>query len=275
MRKTVLALMAVLLTLGCSKDKISTRPCRFDLQVDWVKGSRAQITITPEDPAACYVCGLMYDRQIQDNLSDKEQMAAQLQWMEHAFQSALEQHPDATFQDMFCYKGVRSIRETQLSPDIDYRLVVFQVNPATHEAIGDVLYSADFHTRPIPESDCTFRIQYSGSTLRILPSNQDTWFWEYDLASRLTGVYGSPYFFYYSIIDMYDQYGFLDYNLCQGPAEWVFPRDDRSIREDEPYTLALSGCADDEITTPVYYADFILRNGQLEFLYSDIPAEQI
>jgi hypothetical protein len=265
MRKFAIACLASMLVIGCTKEKIVTTPCGFDLSVDSVKGSKVQVTITPENQNACYICVFTSEGQPQYSMTDNEQVDFQLGWMEEIYQGKKNSGAIASFADLFCFKGTRTIRETQCLDDTGYRLIVFQINPETHKAIGPV-YKADFRTLPIPKSDLGFKVQYGGDKLCIVPSNNtDTWFWEYEKASKLTGIYGSPFLFYYSVIDMYDQYGFLENQLCKGPDEWVFSRDDRSIKEDVAYTLCVSGCADGEITTEVYYVDFTIRNGQIEF----------
>lgn len=273
MRKTAFALVAVLLTVGCTKEKIVTTPCAFDIRIDWVGGSKAQFTVTPGNKDASYVYGFLSENQMQYGWTDEQVSDFQLNWMELDYEQSKKGGAQASFTDLYGYKGPRTIRETQFIPDMDWRLVVFQINPETRKAIGDV-YKADFHTKPVPEAELGFMLRYCADTLRIVPTNNtDTWFWEYEMDTRLLGVYGSPYFFYYSIIDMYDQYGFLDKQLCKGPAQWVFSRDDRSFREDTPYTMCISGCADGEITTDVFYLDFEMKDGRLSFSSHDIPVE--
>jgi hypothetical protein len=68
---------------------------------------------------------------------------------------------------------------------------------------------------------------------------------------------------------MYDQYDFLDHLLCKGVAAWELPRDDRSIKEGVRYWMALSGCADGEITSNVLYTDFVYQDGRVTFHYTD------
>ncbi|MCR4844913.1 MAG: hypothetical protein K5843_07985 [Bacteroidales bacterium] len=76
----------------------------------------------------------------------------------------------------------------------------------------------------------------------------------------------------YDIIDMYEEYDFLENLLCQGVERWILPSDDPSIKEDVSYTMSLSGCGwDGEITSDVYYVDFIWHQGRVQFTYSDIP----
>lgn len=273
MRKLLILCVAAMLVAGCSKETVVNTPCNFKLTVDWVKGSRAQFTISPENRNACYVyCVMSYDHPLY-NSSDEEIIKFQLDWMHSDYANArYEGTIDGDFVDMFCYKGTRTVKSRLMSPDCDHKLLVFQIDPESLEAIGP-LHMAVFHTSPVPEVDIHFTIQCKGNSFCILPSDHSlTWFWEYEASDRITDVYGSPYFFYYEILDMYDEYDFLSGILSQGPERWTLPDDDPSIKEGVPYVMSVSGCsADGEITSLVYYATFVYQGGQIEFVYSDMP----
>ena len=275
MRKLLILCVAVLLTAGCSKETVVNTPCNFNLTVDWVKGSKAKFTITPENRNACYAYGVMSSDHPLYNSSDQEIIQFQLNWMHSDYDEARHDGKiDGDFVDMFCYKGTRQVKSRLMSPDCEHKLLVFQIDPVSLEAIGP-LYKAVFRTKAIPEVDIDFTIQCKGNSFCILPSDHSlTWFWEYETSDRITDVYGSPYFFYYDILDMYDEYDFLSGMLSQGPERWTLPDDDPSIKEGVPYDLSVSGCsADGEITSPVQYATFVYQGGQVEFVYSDMPLE--
>ena len=272
MRKVLVLFVAIVLLAGCTKDKAVTEPCGFTIKLDWVKGSRAQFTVTPGNPGACYAYGIMAE-EIYERLSEQEVIDIQLDWMRNRYETESGQKASvSSFADMFCYKGERTVRLTQLSAGT-IRFLVFQMNPQTREVTGP-LYNVKFEVPPVPKADMQFHIRCSGNKFTIIPSDmQRTWFWEYESEDKLRDVYGSPYFFYYSIIDMYLQYDFLQNLLEVGEAEWVLPQDDRSIKTNITYTMAVSGCADGEITSDVYYADFVYHQGMVQFIYSDMPVE--
>ena len=277
MRKLLYICLAGMLAVGCTKDKPVTVPCEFHLQTEWVKGSRAQFTITPSQNNAYYCYGVIAADHPLYNQSDAEIIRYQTEWMHSDYANLRKEgHSDGDFLDMFCYKGVRAVKSTLLPPDTEHKLIVCQINPQTCEFIGPT-HSKVFHTQPVPEVDLTFSIQYKDNMFRILPSDKNvTWFWEYEREEKVYDVYEDPYFFYYDIIDMYDDYGFLHHSLCMGDVEWVQPRDDRSIREGVPYVITLSACtADGEICSDVVYAEFVFQNGKITFTYADFPVEAI
>lgn len=277
MRKLTAIIAAALAMVACSKDMSEAIGCKLDIHVDWVRGSKAQFTITSSDKNACYVYGKINSTHPYFSLPDEDLVEFQLGWMEKEYQSRLAEGSIANFADLFAVKGTRTLRETQLADDMDWAFIVFQINPETHKPIGP-LHKEYFHTLPIPKVDLSFTIEHSGDAMRIIPSNdRDTWFWEYESWQRMVGIYGSPYYFYYTLLDMYDQYGFLYSQLCHGEEEWVFSRDDRSIKEDEMYTMCISGCADGEITTEVFYLDFTIHEGVVLFensYYQDVKIRE-
>lgn len=269
MRKLLYICLAGLLVLGCSKDKPVTTPCGFDLKVDWVKGSRAQFTITPDNSNARYCYGVIAADHPLYNQSDAEIIQFQMDWMNSDYANlGKEGKTDGDFLDMFCYKGVRTVKSILLPPDIDHKLLVFQVNSQTCELVGPI-HSIVFHTQHVPEVELTFTIESQDNMFRILPSDKSvTWFWEYEREDRIYDVYEDAYYFYYDIIDLYDEYGFLEHNLSIGDDEWVLPRDDRSIREGVKYIMMMSACtADGEICSDVTYAEFVYQDGKVSFTF--------
>ena len=275
MRKLLYLCLTGLLALGCAKEKMATTPCGFHLQVDWVKGSRAQFTVTPENPNARYCYGVIAADHPLYNRSDAEIIQYQMDWMNSDYANLRKEGKvQGEFEDLFCYKGTRSIKSKLMPPDLDHKLLVFQVNPETDQNIGP-LHTVTFHTQPIPEVELSFTIQYKNNMFRILPSDKNvTWFWEYEREDKIEDVYEDPYFFYYDILDMYDEYGFLEHSLITGDDEWVLPQDDRSIKEGVTYIMVLSACtADGEICSDVSYATFVYQDGKITFPYADFPVE--
>lgn len=272
MRKTALFCLAVLLLAGCVKEKIVTTPCHFDVQVDWVKGTRVQFTVTPDNPNAAYAYGVVSQENDVAMWADEEIMEWQLEWMRNSFDGMMAQGmPVTNFTDMFCYKGERTIKETRLSASTNWWLLVFQINPETRKSIGP-LYKQPFQTEDVDWADMDFSIRLDGNRFTIVPSDATrTWFWEYERADRISDVYGTAESFFYRIIDMYDEYDFLDNLLCEGAQRCIFPDDDPSVKEGVKYTLAMAGCDEDgEITSDVYFADFIYEKGFFKFTSDNV-----
>ena len=267
LRHIILGLLTIAV-LGCEKEKIVTAPCGFDVSVDSVKGSKVTFTITPGNRNACYVFDVVTKGFASTYMvTDEEWVEDMIDWMESIYSEYTDDGNVAigSFADMFCYRGARTLTRTNLQSNLDYQVVVLQINPATHEPIGP-LYKTDFHTKSVETNYMTFHIEYLKDLIHIFPSDEKkTWFWEYELKQKIKDNYGDRYNFFYSIIDMYSKYGFLENLLNSGYAEWSFTNDDPSLRDGEIYTLAIAGCEDGELTSDVYYIDFYRSRGELHF----------
>ena len=266
--------LLAIIALGCTKDRPVVKPCNFEVSIDKVTGSKVEFTITPDKPNACYIYGVLTENYDQFAWTDEELVEWELSWRKSSYGKE-ESHDPAigTFIDMYGYKGPRKFRTTRLTPDLKYKLYVFQVNPKTNEPVGK-LYSTIFQTKAVPQVNLQFTIYCMGDELHIEPSdNEHSWFWEYERNDRIEEVYGDAYTFFYHIIDMYQSYDFLDNLLCRGAEDWVFSRDDPSLRDGCDYTLAIAGCEDGELTTDVYFATFSAQKGRIWFdeNNSDIP----
>lgn len=276
MRKLLYLCLTGLLALGCTKEKLATEPCDFQLKMDWVKGTRAQFTITPSDPNACYAYGtLLADNPLYDE-TDEEIINFQLEWMDSEYAELRKDGVvEGDFVDLFCFIGSRTLQCKLLPPDVDQKLLVFQIHPETHTVLGP-LHKLEFRTKPVRDQEINFTIQHKDNMFRILPSDKEmTWFCEYEKDAKIEDVYGAPYYFFYDIICMYEDYGFLENRLLRGDVEWVLPQDDRSIQEGVLYEMMMSACTDGEISSVVYYVDFIYENGKIQFVKSDVPIEPL
>ena len=147
MKRIAFICLAIALLSGCSKEKIVSTSCTFDLKIDWVKGTKVQFTVTPGNPDACYCYGVMSADQPQAAWSDTELVEWQLGWITDIYNSLKGTGEAGSFTDMFCYKGPRTIKQTKLSSGVDFVLLVFQVNPQTKEAIGP-LYRSVLYNPP-------------------------------------------------------------------------------------------------------------------------------
>ena len=271
MRKLILLAFAALLAAACVKERMVTTPCSFDIKINWTKGTRVQFTVTPADQDATYAYGVLVDEEgIYDDMTDAELMEWQLEWMRTVHERMSKEQEDVnTPANTFCYKGPRTIKDVRLASGKKWILYVFQVNPETFQAIGP-LYREHFSTREVKDEDLNFTILTGPNSFTIQPEDPErTWFWEYEREDRIEDVYGTPFAFFYNVIDMYDEYDFLENLLCTGPFTYM-PEMDRSLREGVKYTIAMAGCEGGEITSDVLYADFIYTNGAIRFTYSDV-----
>ena len=276
MRKLLYISLTALLTLACAKDIPVTEPCNYDIKLDWVKGSKIRFTVTPDNQGAFYCYGLLSANQEQASWPDSRILEWQIGLMRELVE--IRQKEDgfvASLTDMFCFKGTRTYTITRLADDSDFILLLFQINPLSLEPVGS-LYRVPFKTRTIPDKNLTFTIRPHGSGFTITPSDLTrTWFWEYETEERIFYAYGSPYSFYYEIMNMYEEYNFLENMLSRGEDDWDFERgDDNSIKEGVRYTLVAAGCEDGDFTSDLHFASFEYKDGVVTFYENeetDIP----
>ena len=265
MRKIALILLGLLALLSCSKQKYAKQACSFDLSVDSVSGTKASITVTPSNPTACYSVTFMNEKDEQFNWSDAQLLSWFMEDQTDIYELyKMDDGLIGDYADIFCYRGPRSHRITRLTPDTDYRLCVFQMDPDARKPLGE-LYKLDFHTKPVVMTDLTFSLEViEGDILLIFPSKPDTpFFWEYETVNYLDAVHEDAYAFHYNIIDMYETYGFMEHQVETDMSYWDFSEMDPSIKDGDECILTISGYADGEINTPVYTAKFVHNQGKI------------
>lgn len=251
MRKILLLLSFIVpLLAACSKEQISSRPCDFVVNITELKGSKVRFTITPSNPEAYYTFSLISEDTGGYELSGDALVAHEMQILKEKYDLLGRfGRQNVSFADSFCYKGRTEQAELFLARNLNYKLVVFQVNPWKLEALGsseEVL----FHTLDTQLIDLDFDLQFSGDTLRIHPSNpEQTYVWDYESRDIIDEEYGSPLIYYYSLMDMYEQYGFMESVLNKGDREWVFPQDDEGITAGKEWYLILSGYQDGDVNS--------------------------
>lgn len=249
MKKIILLLSLIVPMLAaCSKEQISSRPCDFDVEITELKGSKIRFTITPSNPEAYYTFALIAGDEPMYEISGEPLIARQMTILKEFYDLfGRFGRKNASFADSFCYKGRTEQAELFLSRDMPYKLAVFQVNPWKMEGMGTP-EEVFFRTLNPKIIDLDFDLQFSGDTLRIHPSDPErTYVWDYESKEIVDDEYGSPLIYYYTLMDMYEQYGFMESVLCEGDFEWVFPRDDEGMPAGKDWYLILSGYKDGEV----------------------------
>ena len=161
--------------------------------------------------------------------------------------------------------GVYTI--TGITPDQDYKLVVFQVNPKDLEIVGDVICTP-VHTLPIEMTDLSFTFQTQGDVMTITPSDPDClYYWDYDSSERIYDDYNGPGGFFYHLLDMFDEYGFMDEVYSKGPEQYDFGKD--NLRVGKEYIIVAAACDDGEKTSKLQVLSFIYVRGKIEIKAND------
>lgn len=259
MKKLLYILPLFLLLSGCGKkEKLPTDPCSFEIKVDKVGGTKVWITVTPDNPNAYYALGMVSSHDPSYDDSPANQAATMLHWMNETYNNRAATSTNiGSFADVYLYQGTRDLKETMLAKDTGHKLIVMQVDPERRSLIGESAMVI-FHTRPVPAADLEFELVFGADQVEIIPSDDTLpYYWDYENTITIDQEYYFPYNFFYSLADMYEEYDFMGNMIDQGPTEWIFSKEDKSIVEGEPCTLVIAGYADGEINTELTVIDFI------------------
>lgn len=267
---------ALLLLGGCTaKEVLITEPVSLDLKIEQVKGSKIVFTVTPGNPDACYAVSVLPANLAEYDMPDREMALYLLSIGADTFRNRKKGGAyEGSFADMWCFRGTRTHRATRLDSDTDHRLLVFQVNPSTQTLIGDVI-GLTVRTKPVQMRELSFSYKLNGHVLTITPSDPELpYYWDYDRESRVYDNYNWPYGYFYSLVDMYDQYGFVDKVYSQGPEDYDFSGD--WLKDGETYLLTAGACEDGEITSRVSALTLLYKDGKMEIVGESLyPREEI
>lgn len=259
MRKYVIPIL--LLITGCTRVDLSVSDVvPFQVTVDDVRGTKFAITLNPLNDNATYAY-CVYHSSLDQFKMDGEHMARHyLNVLDEAYRDREAYDATASFADVFLYRGKRTLRITNLQRNQEYKIAVFQVNPNTHELIGSV-WSQIIRTKSVKKRELDFTLDLKGDILTITPTDPEcTFFWCFDNEARIYDNYLWPYGYLYAVIDMYEQYGFMDNMVSRGTLEYDLSRD--RLDDSVNYIFCATGYSQGEInSSPRFWSVSFHSNG--------------
>jgi len=231
MRALKLILSAlVLLLAGCTgKEIMVTTPANLNFKIDQVKAQKVRFTVSIDHADAYYgyfIANLEIQEQDFTRMSDRQLADYWLEIQKINYESRTShQTYNATMADVSCFRGSRTLKDTYLSQDTQYRIIVFQINPKDFSIIGDIK-GETFHTPAVENKDVDFTFQVEGCELIIIPSDSEcTYYWDFESEDRIFDDYLSPYSYLFYVVDMYEDYGFMGNVLSKGTVRHDMARD--------------------------------------------------
>ena len=105
---------------------------------------------------------------------------------------------------------------------MDYRMIVFQVDPFKREIIGNAV-STPFHTQSQPAVDLDWKVEVDGDVLTIIPTDNDVpYYWDYESIGYYWGdLLSSVYYYLYEVTDMYEEYDFMVMSCVSSSAATI------------------------------------------------------
>ena len=254
-----LIILSLVLFTGCNKDELL--PTKINVQLESVSGSRARFTVAPENPHAYYTYVLVYQGDSLFNAPAVDICNQEIRRMEDSF----EYFESGSYTDVFCYRGSRQFSMESLASDVEFKFIVFQINPKTHELIGDPTVCG-FRTKHVPTRDLHFDVNFEYDILQITPSDDNfTYIWQFEESEMINNIYGDPVQYIYKTVGMYQEYGFLEYYYSQGESVWDLSMESNMV-DGREYTLIICGCEESEFTTPATIVIFKYHPGNIEVL---------
>ena len=250
---------------ACSaKDAVVTEPVDIHLTIDRVKSRKVYYTVTSANPDASYYVGLRYVDPKEPPMSDL-QLAQAFLASERMNYDVLKENRDihANLADLSTDKGSRSLKKSHLAYGKDYRLLMFQVNPKDLSIIGNI-QGESFHTPELEILDVDFSFSIKSGKLTITPSGNDfSYYWDYESEARIYDDYLSPSNYLYSVIDMYEDFGFMNNVLSKGVTEFDLLQAPMTEGTYYLVTIAAYDPAQGEIISDYKVFEFRYENGQI------------
>lgn len=264
----IAALCAALLPFACTPaDIVVKREVDMTLKIEKVGGSKVEFSVRTSNEDAWYTYCLISESDPSFSLSDEEAARGYIRYLEEIRETGgkemadFPREPEGRFEDFAFYRGSRKLKVPFLADDTDYRLVLFQVNPRTHELIGKG-HSETFHTPDVVLKPMSFDFGTDKNVLIITPSDLDrTYIWGILRYDQMFDDYAGPFFYLYTLIDMYEDYGFAEPMLSRGVVS--IPIDEGSLREGETYCIAAIGYEGGEINSEESFWYFIPDDGTI------------
>ena len=262
-----LLLLSALL-LGSCGEKYDV-PTSFDIKLETISATRASISVKPASNDAWYAYILVSDGSLEALVKEEFLFQAVIENCEGLYEYIISNSSEyASFSDLFFFNGPRTHRLENLVPGIHHKIYFYQVNPKTHEKIGEY-NKLEFDTPSIQESDLSFEVTSSGTTVKIIPSNgNENYLWDFDETSFIESDYSnSPQLYLYSLAGMYYEYGFFSSKVSRGEEAFDMSKSGRDLKEGGHYTLSIAGIdSAGEFTTMVYSYTIIYSSGGLEII---------
>lgn len=258
-RQLTLIVLSLFLLAGCQKGELL--PTEIKVEAESIGGTRARFTVAPANSRAYYSYAIVSRDSENYDAPAASLCYDEIQWMENTSLN----FENGSFTDLFCYQGNRQLTLKTLASDKDFKFIVFQINPKTHEIIGEPVVR-EFHTKPVPHRDLHFQVDFVFDELHITPSDDNlTYFWDYDETALINDTYDNAPLYLYTLSGMYQEYGFMDFYYYNGPCVWYLSLED-NISDGTEYTLVIAGCEEGELTTATTIVKFIYHPGNIEML---------
>jgi len=203
---------------GEAEYTIKPTPIKITVLTDKITAGTAQINLAPEDDRAYFFTRVVPANEYKPGTMDRDFMMLvmdsvyidYLQWRYYHLREG--ETFIAPFTSHSLKYGVQTLHVDTLLPNTEYMVYAFCVNPITNQPMGDLYYDY-FSTDSLPHVDLTFQFKLEGSSLYIMPSDDNT---QYVSALESKDVLrdkydDNPLVCIQNVVNTCKEYGILEY----------------------------------------------------------------
>ena len=258
----VVTVITLLLLGGCTVRDLPTDVCTFDVSIEKVQATKAKFYIIPSNQEAYYFVDILEAGEPDYDLPIDAVINGRLKEEELLYEELLRDgDPVTNFEDMYLFRGTRSLFYKALSDDTDHRLVYAQIDPSSRVPIGTP-GEMRFHTRRLKMIEGQhFSVTIENNLLVITPMVKGVpYAWDYVSKAVLDDDYmGNQELYLYELMAMYEEYNFTSFASAVGTETWDLDKSVTPMKEGETYALIVAGYEDGEFTSEVYSILFRYR----------------
>ncbi|GEM_PF-2585059 len=262
-----LAVISTIIT-GCNtKNPPATESTKLSFSIETIRQNKIRGKINTENPDAYFVSGIMDADELKRYPQDNQIIKYQLEYIDEMYnifysiyEATCEENDKPDYNSMFLYKGEEKVDFSYINPNTYYELLAFQVNPITHEAIGE-LYRYTFTTPAIDSAKVSFTVAAIKDTLRIIPSNDSPYIYTFEEQETIIDEHLYKEMYFYDMVTFYEDYGFAQTMTNRGVYNFTFAYNKRDIKPDTEYLLTIAGY-NGEINTDYTFVTFYIKDNE-------------
>lgn len=221
MKKLVFIFSIVMsLAVSCRKIDFVISDDPFIIEVKNVCARSVWVDIFPENNDFYYYYDIVSDEKFSKFDSDADFIRSVDANNRDLYDLLMENdYSDDSFEELMLYRS--AVLEAYygnnvlLEPEKDYILYAYAYDQNINAI--ETLYKVRFTTPKEVKSDNTFVVSLEGDYITVTPSNDDQYIFDFALETELNkSYYGNPLYYFNQMIEVYEQYGFIDNVLSKG-----------------------------------------------------------
>lgn len=220
MKRYILHALWVSATMVCLSacQQVKVEDSSFEINITYPKATALLYEVIPQTNDYYYICNAVKvadynrlgERNVVDSLDNLYKEVYEL--IAVLYKEMGYEVPD--FMDIL-NNGAIFGSAYMLEPETKYYLCVICYNK--HNRPIKTIVKEPFITKDSLASSITFEVKASGTKLVIIPSDDETYFWDVEEKKVIdTRYYGLPTVFYMETVENYERYGFMHTMLVQG-----------------------------------------------------------